>query len=261
MSTPQQNTEGYEEFDARKGSGKKILLVGCLSIIIAAMMLVGIGGVIVWKNWRPWVANIANVTLENGLDEFHLPQAEHDAMLARGKALIEEFRQKRISLEELKAIGDSMSDSDLMPMLVVKAMQGAYIAPSELSDEDKARGELAFGRLARGFVDDVLKDEDFKRVLQPISKNNTVNITVDDNGTSVDDRNFSLKNPSAVTTEELLRMIAAAEQLAEEKDLPPEPLDVDIVAEFDRIVKETLGRKLELPAPESETETSDPGGS
>ena len=260
MGKTDPNTDGFEEFSAQRRSGKKFLLVGCLSIVIAAIMIVGIGGALVWKNWRPWVANIATVTLENGLDEFHLPQQEHDAMLARGKALIEEFRQKQISLEELKAIGESMNDSDLMPMLIVKAMQGAYIAPSQLSDEDKARGELVFGRLARGFVDGKLKDEDFKPVLRPISKNNTVNITIKEGDASTDNNDFSLKNPSNVTSAELLRMIAAAEQLAQDKDLPPEPLDVDIVAEFDRIVEETLGRKLSLPAPESEPEGSDPGG-
>ena len=40
------------------------------------------------------------------------------------------------------------------------------------------------------------------------------------------------------------KVIENAEKLAEEKALPPEPLNVDIVQEFDRIVEETLGRKI-----------------
>ena len=42
-------------------------------------------------------------------------------------------------------------------------------------------------------------------------------------------------------------VIARAEKLAEEKELSPEPLNVDIVQALDRIVEETLGRKIIPP--------------
>ena len=53
-----------------------------------------------------------------------------------------------------------------------------------------------------------------------------------------------MRTPQQVTSEDLLKVIENAEKLAEEKALPPEPLNVDIVQEFDRIVEETLGRKI-----------------
>ncbi len=114
---------------------------------------------------------------------------------------------------------------------------------SSLSDEDKARGQLAFGRLARGAVDEKLVDDDFEHVVAPLGKSGQYRVTVDGESKS----GFSMRSPQQVTNEDLLLVIERAEKLAEEKELSPEPLNVDIVEELDRIVEETLGRKIVPP--------------
>ncbi len=243
MTVSQQHIQDGTEFRKPKSNTGKYILVGCLSFVIAGLLLAGIGGVIVWQNWRGWTASASIATLNKTLEEIHLPDAEHDALMQRARLLADEFVAERITFNEFQMLGEALSESTLLPMLVSKAMYGGYIAPSKLSDEDKARGELAFGRLARGFVEKKLVDDDFEGVLGPLSKNSQYSIQLDgDSGSG-----FEMRTPQQVSNEDLLKVIENAEKLAQEKDLPPEPLQVDIVQELDRIVEETLGRKIVPP--------------
>jgi len=243
MTVSQQPGQGFEEFRPRKNNTGKYILVGCLSFIIAGLLLGGIGGIVVWQNWRGWTANFTTAALDETLKEIHLPNEEHDALMQRARLLAEEFKAKNITVAEFQQLGEALTESELMPMLIAKAMYGGYIAPSTLSDEDKARGQLAFGRLARGAVDEKLVDDDFEHVVAPLGKSGQYRVTVDGESKS----GFSMRSPQQVTNEDLLLVIERAEKLAEEKELSPEPLNVDIVEELDRIVEETLGRKIVPP--------------
>jgi hypothetical protein len=239
------HSDSFDEFSKPKKSNTgKFILVGCLAIIIATLLLVGVGGIFVWQNWRGWASTAFVETADAVFEEFHLPDEEADALMQRVTMLADEFEAENISLKELQTLAEAITDSDLMPMLITKAMYGGYIVPSSLSDEDKARGELAFGRLARGFVDDKLVDDDIEAVLQPLNKDANVSITVDGDGVQTS-KNFNIKSPREASAKELLEVIANAEKLAEEKGLDPEPLDVDVVAELDELISETLGRNLE----------------
>lgn len=240
MTVSHQHQQGGEEFRKPKGNAGKYILVGCLSFLIAGLLLAGIGSGIVWQNWRGWTASASIAGISHALEEIHLPDAEQDAIMQRARLLADEFVAEKITFKEFRALGEALKDSELLPMLVAKAMYGSYIAPSELSDEDKARGQLAFGRLARGFVDKKLIDDDFEAVVAPLGKSSQYSVQFDGNSNS----GFELRTPQQVTKEDLLKVIENAEKLAEEKELPPEPLKVDIIEEFDRIVEETLGRKI-----------------
>ncbi|GAB5496235.1 MAG: hypothetical protein Phyf2KO_13150 [Phycisphaerales bacterium] len=236
-----------DEFRPQKKSNTgKIILVGCLSVVIAVMLLVGVGGIYVWQNWRGWTADITTQAVNKSFEEIHLPAAERLALMERVEFLADEFRNKNIPLEDFQKLGEAMTESDFLPMLISKAMYGGYIAPSTLSDEDKARGELVFGRLARGFTEDKLKDSDFEAVFAPISNNKNISVTVDSDGFSPDD-DLDIKAPNQVSAAELLEMIENAEKLADEKELSPEPLEVDLVDELDKLISETLGKEF-VPA-------------
>lgn len=227
----------------QKGNTGKFILVGCLSIVIAAMLLAGVGGIYVWQNWRTWAADVTTHAVNRSFEEVHLPDDERVALMERVEYLATEFREKRIPLEDFQKLGEAMTESEFLPMLVSKAMYGGYISPSALSDEDKARGQLVFGRLARGFSEDKLEDSDFEAVFQPLSEDKSVSFKVDEDGFSTDD-DFNIKPPNQVSSEELLEMIERAEKLAEEKELSPEPLDVNLVEELDKMIKDTLGKEF-----------------
>ena len=237
----QENFDGFRA--PKKSNTGKFILVGCLSVIIATMLLVGVGGIIAWQNWRGVAGNMFVAGADKIFEEIHLPDEEADALVQRARLLADEFVEKRITFEELQKLGEALADSDMMPMLISKAMYGGYIVPSGLSDEDKERGKIAFGRLARGAVEDKLVDDDFEAVLMPLSNRGGVSIVIDGDGANTN-KDFQIKPPGQATAAELLQVIENAEKLAAEKELDPEPLDVDLVAEFDRLVEKTLGRKL-----------------
>lgn len=228
---------------------RNVLLVGCISVIVFVLLIVGIGAIVAWQNWRSWTANISTAALDESLREIHLPETERDALMLRARMLASEFVGERITFEEFTKLGEAIGDSDLMPMLISKALYGGYIAPSTLSDEDKARGQLAFGRLARGFSEGTISEEDLEIVVKPLGKSGQYRIKTD-SGSST---GFAMRAPRQVSNEDLLKTIGNAEKLAEEKQIGPEPLDVDIVQELDRLVEETLGRRI-VPA-----ESSEPG--
>ncbi|MFI4894564.1 MAG: hypothetical protein ACIAQ0_14210 [Phycisphaerales bacterium JB058] len=240
MTVSQHHDPSLDEFRPKKNNTGKYILVGCLSIVIAGMLLAGIGGIVVWQNWRGWTASLTTNSLDGALQEIHLPNEEHDAIMQRARILADEFVNKNITMAEFQELGEALTESEFMPMLIAKAMYGGYIEPSTLSDEDKARGQLAFGRLARGVVDEKLVDEDFEHVVAPLGKSGQYRVTVDGESKT----GFSMRSPQQVTNEDLLLVIERAEKLAEEKELSPEPLNVDIVEELDRIVEQTLGRKI-----------------
>lgn len=244
MTVSPDHGPGFEELRPRKPNTGKYILVGCLTVLITGLLLLGIGGIFVYQNWRQWSADWSTAALESSLKEIHLPGAEHDALMQRARLLAAEFVAERITFEEFKKLGEAIGESDLMPMLISKALYGGYVAPSTLSDEDKARGQLAFGRLARGFSEGTISENDLEVVVKPLGKDGQYSIQVDGESKS----GFSMRTPREVTNEDLLKTIENAEKLAAEKELGPEPLDVDIVAELDRLVEETLGRKIAPPA-------------
>ena len=246
MTVSPDHGPGFEELRPRKSNTGKYILVGCLTVLITGLLLLGIGGIFVWQNWRQWTADFSTAALDESLKEIHLPDAEHDALMQRARLLAAEFVAERITFEEFQKLGEALGESDLMPMLISKALYGGYVAPSTLSDEDKARGQLVFGRLARGFAEDKITDEDLEIVVRPLGKSGQYSIQADGNSST----GFSMRTPQQVTNEDLLKTIENAERLAAEKELGPEPLDVDIVAELDRLVEETLGRKIAPPTGE-----------
>lgn len=244
MTVSHQLPEGPDEFRKPKKNTGKYILVGCLSFLIAGLLLLGIGGVVVWQNWRGWTAGFSVAAIDESLKEIHLPDAEHDALLQRARLFADEFVAERITFDEFQKLGEALADSQLMPMLISKALYGGYIVPSDLSPEDKARGQLAFGRLARGIAEGKLTDDELEPVVRPLGKSGQYSIQADGNSST----GFTMRPPQQVTSEDLLKVIENAEKLAEEKQLGPEPLDIDIVQELDRIVEETLGRKIVPPA-------------
>jgi hypothetical protein len=223
---------------------RNVLLVGCVSVVVFVLLILGIGAVVVLQNWRSWTASMSTAGLDETLREIHLPDAERDALMQRARVLASEFVAERITLDEFQKLGVALGDSDIMPMLISKALYGGYVLPSTLSDEDKARGQLAFGRLARGFAEGAITEEDLEVVVKPLGKDGQYRVQTDSGSAT----GFSMRAPRQVTNEDLLKTIENAEKLAEQKQLGPEPLDVDIVAELDRLVEETLGRKIAPPA-------------
>ncbi len=244
MTVSHHNPGGLDEFRPPRKNTGKFILVGCLSFLIDGLLLAGIGGVIAWQNWRGWTAKFSVAAIEETLKEIHLPAHEQAALMQRARLFADEFIAQRITFDEFQRLGDAVGKSELLPMLISKAMYGGYIAPSTLSDEDKARGELAFGRLARGYADGTLTDDDMEPVVAPLTKSGTFSVQLFKRKKS----NFQMRAPREVAGADLLLVIQNAEKLAQEKELPPEPLRVDIVQELDRIVEETLGRKIAPPA-------------
>ncbi len=205
--------------------------MGCGIAVGVIVLLIIIGGIIVACNARKWGANLAEKGLHQAIDQSSLTDAQKSGAKLRITDLATGFKNKDITLEDMGKIVEEMETSPLIPAVVVQVIKDAYIAPSGLTDEEKAEGGLALDRLARGVFEGSISPERAQEIAAPMDKN-TSNDQLD------------LKEPGDVTDDELRQIIADAKAEADAQDIPEEAWDIDFVAELDKLIENALGRPL-----------------
>ena len=240
-------TNGTDDlgFEPRKGGTGRYILIGCLTFVIIGLVGLGVGGWFVASNWKTWAADATTSLMATGIRDTQLTNEQKRELIARIEGMGEEFKADRLTLEDLQKIGQTLQESPVLPVAVVQGMNAAYIGPSGLSDEDKQRAYRINDRIARGVFEERIELEELEPVLEPLSKEGDANvrITTNDEGATTGFR-MDLKQPEQVTTEELLEYMANAESLLEQKGIPDEPFEVDVIEEFDRVIEDALGRRI-----------------
>lgn len=226
------------------GRTKKILLVGCLSLLILAILLVAVGAVVIRANWRDWTATGISSIMADGIRDTPLSNEDKAALIARVDLITEEFRNEALSLEDLERIGQAFVESPILPVAVVEGVQSAYIRPSALTDEEKASARRLNERLARGLFEKRITPEELEPVLRPLSPDDGPVVRVDESGGFSSGVRLRIKPPEQVTADELRAFMANAESLLTQKAIPDEPFEIDFVEEFDRAVEAAIGRRI-----------------
>jgi hypothetical protein len=234
------------------------VLAGCLIALALFVVLLVAGGVYAAMNWRSWVSAGLEQGMTAVIDEADLTQVDADAMKAEVAALMLDFENKQVSLEDLAKVVEEIAESPVLPAASIMVVDTQYIQSSELADEEKADGSTQLSRFMRGlFTGDISKTK-IDDVTEPIHytggpggnafRINTNNLSIE------------LKAPEDVTIEELQAFLANCKTTADDAGVPPERYDVDMAAEFAAAIDRALGRAPALPAPEGdagETDDSD----
>lgn len=234
------------DLEKRPASPLKYLLIGCVGVLVVALVLSVIGGLYVANNWRGWASTAVTAAMTEGINDSELTNEDKAALIARVQTVGDEFEAERLTLEDMQAIGEKLLASPIIPVAAVDGIQRTYIAPSGLTDDEKARARRLNQRLAKGLFDKRITGEDINEVIQPLAKEDNgsaVRITTNGEGT-ITNFQLSIKDPAQTTDEDLRAFMANAESLLEQKAIADEPFEVDFVAEFDRAIEQAIGRPL-----------------
>lgn len=224
-----------------RGGGERRggVLAGCLIALAIVGVLVIAGGVFVAMNWRTWAGDGVNTLVEQGVSQSSLPESEKQEVMAVVSNFTNDFKAKKVSLEEFGKVLEELTQSPIMPAMIVMGIETKYITASDLSDEEKAQGSKDLNRFVRGVAEGQISQTKIDDVTEPISAE------IDDpNKMSIHTGNLNveIKAPANVTDDELRAFLANAKAEADAAGIPDEKVEVDWSDEIQAAIDRALGR-------------------
>lgn len=207
------------------------IAVGCLIAAAVVLVILIAVGVFVALNMKNWAADGLTFIASEGIRQADLPEQEKPELIAIIEQVRDEFKAGSITIEEMQTVMESLTTSPAIYIGSVMVFDAQYVQRSKLPDAERAAGALALNRYAQGMADGSLQWSDAETVLAPI-------MTTDANG------NKRMKEPSAVTDEEIRAVIADAKAKADELGIPEETAEIDLSDELKNAIEESLGRPL-----------------
>lgn len=235
---------------ARRGS----FLTGCLIVVAVLVIIAVIAGLWIRANYRGVLANVTVKSVEAALNDSELSDEQKAEILAEVEVLTTDYKEKRISNEEMVEVLKEITESPLLPLGAVYAVDQGYVQPSTLTTDEKADAKLQLQRVARGFYEEKISQDQLEDILEPISKRQAADA---DPG----EFEIELQEPEDVSVEELRQFVERSRSAADEAEIPNEPYEIDIAAELRKAIDRALGRELrdpELP-PGDEAGDAEPG--
>lgn len=223
------------------------VLQGCLVALGVLVLLVVIGVVIVAMNWRGWTANLMEQGITAIIDQAELSDADADAMKQEVASLMQDFKDKKVSVEDLGHVAEELAQSPVMTAATVMFVDKSYVQSSALTDEEKSEGTTQVSRFMRGLFDGDIPKTKIDDVTAPLQFQPGGNTTKPPVQIHANNINLELKNPADVTTEELKIFLANCKQSADDAKVPPERYEVDMPGEFSAAIDRALGRAPALP--------------
>jgi hypothetical protein len=227
--------------------------VGCLITLGVVFVLLAV--FIVWcaMNWRGWVASWTVQGTQAVLAESNLPPEQKQAITAEIEALATDFKEKRVSLEELGRVVEQVSESPLLPLAGVQVAKEQYIDGSPMTSEEKAAAERSLQRFARGIYEKKIKpaEDQITDVIKPVVRLKPGN-------------QWEFKKDP--TRQEIDQFIANCKAKADEAAIADEPFQIDFAQEIRAIIARARGLEPPpplppaAPAPDPDPETPPPGG-
>lgn len=219
---------------ARRGN----ILVGCLAALGVVAVLVVIGGIVLWMNWKGWSASAMNATMKAAVQESKLPAGQQTRINTQVDQLTAAFEAGDVTMEDLMEVVQALDGHPILPVGLLEYVETNSLKAEGLTDEERAAGELATQRIQRAMVEGQMVLADLDPILEPISQRDA------------DGDLQPLQNPTAP---QVRLYIEAAQKKADELNIPAEPYQVDVAEQIERLINDTLGREVvSAPAPAGE---------
>lgn len=223
---------------SRRGGAK----TGCL-VALVVVLLLGAGlGYYVYSNWKSWAATTMKAATAQLVQQAPIPADERDRIVSRVDGLGTEFKDGKITLDQLGKVLEAIAQSPIFPSGMVIAAERKYLNPSGLPNEEKEAGRRTLQRLARGVVEKKVTMQEAETAAAPIS-------TKDQQG--------SLTLKDMVTDAELREFLTNAKAKADAAQIPDEAYIINFADELDKVIAQALNRPLpagtSVPAPTAPT--------
>jgi hypothetical protein len=208
---------------SRRGSVK----VGCIAALVVVLLIIVGGAIFVAMNWKGWAADGFRQGATQAVTEAQLPKDQHERIIARISGVADDFKTGKISVDQFVSIMQQIIASPVLPLGMVQLAEAEVVNPSALSDEEKAAGQRALQRFARGVSEQKLVQADIEAVITPISDQPQT-------------QQWDIKpNPTA---DEVRAFLDKAKAMADSAKIPDEPFTINFADEIDKLVNKALGR-------------------
>lgn len=205
--------------------------IGCGSLVVLAGIVVLISVIVLVNNVKQIAATFASDMVAAQIQNSQLPQDQKDVITAQVDRLSDAFANGQITEQQVQTIIEGVVQSPIIPVGMLHVVRSSYIAPSELTDDEKKEADMTLQRFVRGIVEQKISPVVIEGVLDPITDTNP------NTGERV-----LMSNPSVG---ELREFIEAAKEHADDAAMPNEPYEVDMGAEVKKLVDDALGEESE----------------
>lgn len=208
-------------------------LIGCLIVIVGGILLAALVAFWISRNWRGPAAAVAEQALNEGINQSDLPPQERQEVKAEAKRAIDAFRDGQMTLEQLGKIVEGITQSPLLTLFVVTAIEKQYLDQSGLTDEEKADGRRSLQRFVRGAADKKIEQKGIDAVMAHIADRQP-------------DGSWQIRQK--VSDKDLRAALKEAKAQADAAGIPEEPEEFDPSDELRKIIDESMGVPAAMPA-------------
>ena len=196
-------------------------LIGCLIVLGIAVVIAIVAGIWIVRNFRGWAADVGSQAINQRIDASELPAQKKIEVKKQVDRVAKAFGDGRISFQQAGDIVQKLTESPLMPTLVVAAVDMKYFDASGLSNDEKAAGRITLKRFARGVIDKKIDHKDVDAVM----------VHVADRGS---DDSWKLRR--TVSDAELRAALTEAKAKADEVGVAAQPEEIDPSDELKKII-------------------------
>lgn len=219
-------------------------IVGCLAVV-GLLALIGIIAAVIIGPRLPGLLRGAGAEGLRQLgtvaiNETDLPADEKPEMVAHIDRVAEGVKDGSIGLEQFGTLMEDLFTDPIFQVGIVYTIDEGYLKPSGLPEEEKAEGSTQLKRFAQGILEGSIAQDALNNAAAPV-------------GSTDAEGDFSLNAKAGVTDDQLRQVIGNAARLADSAGVPAEPRVIDLSDEFGRVIAESLGEPIPVPAVEGET--------
>lgn len=222
--------EPVEAFSAEppRRKGWSGCLIGCLVVSLIGLVVCGGLAYLAYMRAGVWVSNVARSAVVSGIQQSDLDEDEKQRVIEQVDRVVSKYQSGEITGDDLQRIMRQLGESPLMGLILIYSIEGKYLQPSGLSDEEKLQGKRTLQRVLRGVSEEKIAWD----ALEPAIKH----VTEPGAGDS-----RQLKD--SVSDEELRQFLAGLKKEADAAEIPDEPYQVQVSDEF----RKAIDRGLNLP--------------
>ena len=244
MSSPypqQQLPQFREEPKSGCGCGLPILL-GCLGVVVVCLIACGGGIWYVANNADKWAVGWGREAVVAMIGEAQIPDQEKTEVIAQVDRVVGAYQARQITLQDLQRIMEELQQSPIFNMIAMWGIEKTHLDPSGLSDEEKQQGRRTIERALRGVYEKKITQDQLDGVLPAAAGTDSATEVKVQNGKPVV---ISKTTPPAtrLTDEEVRQLLTDLKQLADDAEIPDEPLQIDIGDEVKKAVDAALQGK------------------
>lgn len=219
------------------------MLVGCLVILGVLVVIAVITTIFVIKSYRGWLASLTEETMTAMLTEARIDPDERTEVMAHISTLMDRYKAKELSLEELGHVLEEVGESPVVGAAVLIGADRLYLDNAEIPDEEKTQMRVQLRRYAQGLRERTIAPKTLDAVLDPIS-------TTDPDGDDIQmqwhmgpsgSSGKALRSPDEVTSDDLRAVIAQAKLHADEAGVPEDAPETDLSDELAIAIARALG--------------------